>query len=185
MSTVVNRVSFEVIHDANTPDYDPASWLVNPNMSAVQGVDKKYWFVRGNELHAMEPEARVKIDDADLAGTKRAFIAEAEALLAEMLAEGFEFPAGTGERISLSNDDRMMLQGIIALGMESVEYPISIRKEGGGFRRLLSKNDVASLIQSDIIHRLHLKKQIDNFRTKVEESLSADEIRKVVEDGRV
>ena len=180
MSTVVNKKSFELFEFANTPEYDPVDWLINPDLSRVRGADKKYWYIKDGELYLMDPDLQRKMDDANLQHIKAAACKQVDEETAEFLSNGFEFPAMSGKRIALSNEDRMMLQGIVVLGMESeAMYPISIREVEGGVRRLLSKNDVASLVQSDIAHRLHAKKKADQTKTKVMESLSAEQIRKL------
>jgi hypothetical protein len=184
MSTVVNRMTFDVIEHANTPEYDPSIWLINPDLSKVRNSPKKYWYVKNNEILEMDGEIKKKLDDADLGRIKAEAVQQIEAETREHMTQGFEFPAQSGKKIALSNDDRMMLQGIIALGIESIQYPIMIKEVGGGTRRLLSKNDVASLVHSDIIYRLRVKKTEDEFKTRVMESLSADQVRKAVDVRR-
>lgn len=185
MSTVVNKRSFEVIEHANTPEYDPAEWLINPDLSRVRGVDKKYWYIKDGQLHEMDADLKRKLDDASLGEIKAKAIQQVEEETRLMLSSGFEFPAMSGKHICLSNEDRMMLQGIVVLGMEAEAiYPITIREIGGGARRLLSKNDVASLVQSDIAHKLRIKKQEDEIKTKILESLSAEKAREAAATRR-
>ena len=45
MSSVVNKTTFQYIQYVNTPDYDPTDWLINPDLSAVAGLDPMYWKV--------------------------------------------------------------------------------------------------------------------------------------------
>lgn len=42
MANVINPTTLQFLRSVNTPDY-PAPWVVNPDMSAVDGVERKYW----------------------------------------------------------------------------------------------------------------------------------------------
>lgn len=63
MATVVNRTTFQIIDSANTPDYDPALWLINPpglDTLLASAVPVKYWKVVSDDLAEMtQPEKDV------------------------------------------------------------------------------------------------------------------------------
>lgn len=42
MTSVINPTTLQFLRSVNTPEY-PAPWVVNPDMSQVVGVDRKYW----------------------------------------------------------------------------------------------------------------------------------------------
>ena len=47
MATVVNRETLEVRLSVNTPDYDPADWLINP---AIPDAPVRHWEIVGDSL---------------------------------------------------------------------------------------------------------------------------------------
>lgn len=54
MGHVVNKTTVEYKHSVNTPDYDIADWLINPDLSGVSGVPQKYWKIEGSPLAVLE-----------------------------------------------------------------------------------------------------------------------------------
>lgn len=66
MATVVNKSTFEIIQSANTPDYDPAFWLINPPSLdfMVANVPIRYWKVSldGLDLEEMTPAEKLAVD---------------------------------------------------------------------------------------------------------------------------
>lgn len=63
MANVLNKTTNEYLFSVNTPDFDPAQWLINPDLSAVAGFDPKYWVITGNVVTLAGPAARQVIDD--------------------------------------------------------------------------------------------------------------------------
>jgi len=88
MATALHRSTIEIRHsvDATELPGDPADWLVQPDLSAVEGVPKKYWKLVGESVMEMTAEEKAAVDAAELAGAKRARIAllrdEADAFVA-------------------------------------------------------------------------------------------------------
>ena len=58
----------QYLRSVNTPDYegDPNT-LVNPDVSAVQGVDLKYWKRTGNTIVDMNAGEKTAVDNAEKA----------------------------------------------------------------------------------------------------------------------
>lgn len=61
MALVVNRETFQVIPLANTPDYPPEQWLINPVMP--EGVPYRYLKVVGDEIVEMSAEEKYVVDN--------------------------------------------------------------------------------------------------------------------------
>lgn len=59
MSTVVNKTTFQVIPLANTPDYDPIDWLINPVFPQCAS---KYWKLVGETLEEMTQLEKDEVD---------------------------------------------------------------------------------------------------------------------------
>ena len=69
MATVLNRTTLDLIESAHTPDYDPAQWLINPDLSGVAGLPRRYWKIVGNDVVPMTAAEMAAVDAeiADLA----------------------------------------------------------------------------------------------------------------------
>lgn len=72
MATVLNRATKQLIPSANTADYPIASWIINPDLSAVAGFASKYWTITGDAVTLMTQAQRDAIDAAALAGSRDA-----------------------------------------------------------------------------------------------------------------
>lgn len=62
MSDVIHRVTGVFLRSVNEPDYPTDTWLHNPDLSAVAGVDRRWWVVDGNtvrEASATEKDAQI------------------------------------------------------------------------------------------------------------------------------
>lgn len=71
MANVLNKTTLEFRRSVNTPDYDEADWLINPDLTQVADLDSRYWVlethnVDGDEIHAVVPmteEQRAEVDN--------------------------------------------------------------------------------------------------------------------------
>jgi hypothetical protein len=70
MATVVNRTTAKVIYSVNTPDYPPAEWLINPDLSALSNVPQKYWKVASDSVVEMTAQEKSAVDAALLAARR-------------------------------------------------------------------------------------------------------------------
>lgn len=59
MATVLNRSTLQLIPSANTPDYPPEQWLINP---VLPSCPQRYWKVVGDEVVEMTPEEKAVVD---------------------------------------------------------------------------------------------------------------------------
>ncbi len=91
MATVVNKADPTVFHvAANTPDFDPGTWLVNPpSFATLHGtVAPKYWKVVGSDIAEMSAAEKTTVDDAEAAAATTANRSEAIADTSEVSGEG-------------------------------------------------------------------------------------------------
>lgn len=56
----------------NTPDFPPSEWIINPDISALRGVDEKYWKADGDRVVAMSQSEKDAVDLAELTAAKQA-----------------------------------------------------------------------------------------------------------------
>ena len=67
MASVLNRTTKEYLPSVNTPEYAPATWLINPDLSAVAGVPSKYWKLTGDAVSEMSVGEKAAVDAAEAA----------------------------------------------------------------------------------------------------------------------
>lgn len=56
MANVIHRRTLEYRTSVDTKEYLDGNWLINPDFSLVEGVDRKYWIVDGQTLRPMTHE---------------------------------------------------------------------------------------------------------------------------------
>jgi hypothetical protein len=61
MANVIHRTTGEYRLSVNTPEYDPAVWLINPQLPA--GVPQKYWKVDGDRVVEMSDSEKDAVDN--------------------------------------------------------------------------------------------------------------------------
>ena len=66
MANVINKTTLEYKTSVNTPDYLDGAWIVNPDLSLVQGVDKRYWKVVDDTVLEMDQSEKDVVDSAGL-----------------------------------------------------------------------------------------------------------------------
>lgn len=65
MADVLNRTTKQFLRSVNTPEYDPADWIVNPDLAAVAGVHRKYWKIDGDTVLEMSTAEKQAVDDQE------------------------------------------------------------------------------------------------------------------------
>ncbi len=70
MSNVIHRTTLKQRYSVHTPYYSIAIWIINPDLSAVSGVLKKYWKIVGDSVEEMTQGEKDTVDAALLPGTK-------------------------------------------------------------------------------------------------------------------
>lgn len=66
MANVLNRTTKQYLISVNTPEYPTGQWIINPDLTAVQGFDSKYWQITGDEVNLMPQAQRDAVDVAEL-----------------------------------------------------------------------------------------------------------------------
>ena len=86
MATVLHRTTKQLRKSVNTPDFDVADWIINPDLSTVRNVPVLYWKIRGDVISEMNQTEKDAADAANLTTTKaerKATIDRNTALLVE------------------------------------------------------------------------------------------------------
>lgn len=64
MADVLNRTTKQYLQSVNTPDFDPADWIINPDLTAVAGQPVRYWLIAGDTVSLADQSTRDAIDAA-------------------------------------------------------------------------------------------------------------------------
>ncbi len=70
MSDVIHRTTLEFRKSVSTGRFDTADWIINPDLVALSGIDKKYWKVVGDTVVEMTQGEKDVVDAAELATAK-------------------------------------------------------------------------------------------------------------------
>ena len=70
MATVLNRITKEYKKSVNTPNFPIEDWIINPDFSFVEGVDKLYWKITDDAVNEMTQAEKDVVDATNLEETK-------------------------------------------------------------------------------------------------------------------
>jgi len=76
MADVLNRATLAYSSSVNTPEYPVAEHIHNPDMSGVDGVEQKYWKLKGDAPVEMTVAEKAAVDQAEKDAAVVAFEAE-------------------------------------------------------------------------------------------------------------
>lgn len=63
MAIVLNRTTKKLLFSVDTPEYDNADWVINPDLSAVANINKLYWKINNDVVTEMN---KAEKDAADI-----------------------------------------------------------------------------------------------------------------------
>lgn len=119
MADVLHKTTLEYRKSVHTPDYAPEVWLINPDLSAVEGVDSKYWKIQDGLVREMSSEEK---DATYLGEVKTEAFKRIDERTAELVAEGFLYQ---DQRFSLSLVAQLRMSEILfLLDNGSIDYPL-------------------------------------------------------------
>jgi hypothetical protein len=64
MANALNRTTKQYLTSVNTPSYSETDWVINPDLSSVQGVPTKYWKIVGDTVSEMNQSEKDAVDAA-------------------------------------------------------------------------------------------------------------------------
>lgn len=64
---VVHRITMAYRQGVNPRDYDPAEWIINPDLSSVAGLPRKYWSINGDQVVGMGSAEQSAVDESEVA----------------------------------------------------------------------------------------------------------------------
>jgi len=66
MSSVIHRTTLDYLTSVNTPEYPETDWIINPDVSAVTDVPRKYWKLDGDRVIEMTQSEKDAVDAQEL-----------------------------------------------------------------------------------------------------------------------
>lgn len=126
MADVLNRTTKQLLRSVNSPDYDPADWIINPDLSGVSGVPVVYWKIDGDTVSEMSQAEKDAVDAANLPAYKAALVKKVDAETQRRIALGFEFPPSSGNVFSLSKEAQLNYLGMKTY-TDALPYPFDVR----------------------------------------------------------
>lgn len=91
MGMVINKSTLQKIESVNTPNYSSEDWLINPDLSNVEGVDKKYWKIENDQIVEMDQAEKDIVDSAELAAYKKNKNLSIDAKTKELIESGITY----------------------------------------------------------------------------------------------
>ena len=180
MGNVLHRQTKVYLTSVNTPDYDPADWLVNPSLP--DGVPPERWVVDGDTVRGPNPQEAAAFDAADLQAAKRAKIAAIDARTSEIVQSGVEVAPGkiVGTTLPATQNLQNLVLGV---NLGTLDLPQDISTVDGGSYTITGSGDlvrVAGLLTA------HQRAALDTGRALRAQVLAATSIDAVaaVEDIR-
>jgi len=70
MGDVLNRTTKELKLSVNSPDFPTATWIINPDLSALSGVASKYWNIVEDVVSEMSQSEKDTVDSDELSQHK-------------------------------------------------------------------------------------------------------------------
>jgi hypothetical protein len=182
MGDVLHRQTKELRRSVNTPDYDVAEWLVNPDLSPVAGVPQSRWIVDGNAVRPPNSIEAAAFDAVDLAAAKHAKMEAIDARTREIVTSGCEVAAG--KIVGTTLESTQNLQNLV-LGVQlgTVDLPQDISTIDGGAYTITGSADLVRV--AGLLTR-HQRSALDRGRALRAQVLAADSLDAVamVEDAR-
>ena len=121
--SVTNRVT-SYLTSVNTPNYNGVTdKLVNPDLSGLGGVPWMNWKVSGATVVEMSTAEK---DACHLDKNKAARITEVDRRTEELIFEGFEYPAASGNIFSLSLEAQNSWEGLLSRRDDGITYPVTV-----------------------------------------------------------
>lgn len=146
MADVLNRTTKILLKSVHTPDYPAASWIINPDLSAVAGIPSEEWVIEGDSVRAMTTAEK---DTQLLETIKSRKFAAINNRTRELIAKGFEHPAASGQFFSLFADAQRNINDLeVARSLPELSFPVKWNT--------LDDFGVLSMSNSAVVHDFYL-----------------------------
>lgn len=157
MANVVNRtaVPLQVLYSVNTPDYDPAEWIINPDLTILETVPLKYCKVSGEFIVEMSTLEKAAVDAAELAAVKSLAINQVCSTREAKIEYGAgpEYPAASGKHIATTAADQVRWLSWQQIGGKwaslGMSYPFRVHsRDGSTYVDITKANDFTAVLET-------------------------------------
>ena len=178
MANVLHRETLQYLESVHTPDYAPAVWLINPDLSAVEGVDPKYWKIQDGEVVEMSSEEK---DAKFLDQFKEDAFQSIDARTAELIAGGFVYE---DLRFSLSLAAQLRMSELtFLLSNGGLDFPMVWNTlDDQGQLEFLNSIDVRAFIQEGSRTVVAIVNSGTRLKTQVRTALTISEVGLVLDE---
>jgi hypothetical protein len=158
MATAVNRTTLEILYSVNYPDYDPAIWIIDPDLTILETVPIKYIKLVGDVLTEMTVAEKAAVDAAELAAAKEFYISKVCWVREWKIDTGnFEYPSGSGKYLPSSTEDQARWIGWDSIGGRwsslGMSYPFRVySKDGTTYTDITKAGDFGDVVEALWIH---------------------------------
>lgn len=157
MANVVNRtaVPLQILYSVNTPDYDPADWIINPDLTILDTVPLKYCKVSGDLIVEMTPAEKAVVDAAELAAAKTTGINQVCATREIKIEYGAgpEYPAASGKHIATTTEDQVRWLSWMSIGGKwnslGLNFPFRVHsRDGSTYTDITKAQDFSTVFEA-------------------------------------
>jgi hypothetical protein len=125
MPAVLHRANKVLTQNVDLADFPVEKWIHDPDLSAVEGIDPRYWVIVGDNVTSVSPEEISAGEAMRLPRARALRVNAVDDKTAELIANGFEFPPESGKVFSLSLESQANIHWIYtARNLPEITYPI-------------------------------------------------------------
>lgn len=145
MADVLNRITRELRTSQHEPDYNPAEWIINPDLSAVANVPQSRWVVDGDTIRPPDESELAAFLATELAAAKAVKIADVDAKTQSLLSLGVRV---NGASVSTSIAAQTTLMGMrLSLAEGWISLPQDISTTDGGLHTIADQTEFTRVCQ--------------------------------------
>jgi len=169
MSNALNRTTKQFVKNIVLEKYSTDDWIIDPDMSGVNGVLNKYWKIVGDNISEMNQAEKNAVDDlTPLSEYKHIRYVEIDDKTEELILTGYTF---AGKQFSLSaNAQTNILALYTTKDHPAISYPISYNTKDD--EEVFNIPD-ASTLEGMYLTALGTKKAYLDSGTSIKEAIRA------------
>lgn len=171
MADVLNRTTRELLTSKHEPDYDPADWIINPDLSAVANVPQSRWVIEGDTIRPPDETELAAFLAAELATAKAAKMTAIDSRTQSLLSLGVRV---NGASVSTSIAAQTTLLGMrLSLADGWITLPQDISTTDGGTHTITDQTEFNRVCQL-VLGRV--KSVLDQGRALREQVIAAADV---------
>lgn len=182
MASVLNRTTKELRHSVNTPDYDPAEWIINPDLSAVANEPTDAWVIEGDVVRLPTDPEWITINANRLQAAKEAKCAVIDATSSAIVVSGVQVAPGVLVSTSLAASQNLqdILLGVMTARQNVL--PITLSTTTGGVYQVPDVDTLNSVLDKFAAHKRTTLIRGQQLRAQVLAAATIAEVDAVVDD---